>query len=95
MEIQMNKPFIDDRELTVIANSESGYSPVCLYCDRYDGYDVKKCRAFPSGIPDEIFTGKDKHQFPYPGDRGYQFKLSPDVSPKVKETLDWIFPMNK
>jgi hypothetical protein len=91
----MDKPYIDDRGLTVVANSESGYSPVCLYCDRYNGYGVKECRAFPSGIPEEIFTGKNKHQFPYSGDRGYQFKLSPITSPEVAKTLDWILPRNK
>jgi len=84
--------FIDD---SILFTPHTSSSPVCLYCDRYDGYGVKKCRAFPDGIPDDIWTGKNKHQLPYPNDRGFQFKLSPETNPEVAKSLDWILPRNR
>lgn len=32
------------------------------------------CRAFPSGIPDEIAWGENLHTAPYPGDGGYRYE---------------------
>ncbi len=32
------------------------------------------CRAFPEGIPEEIYTGKNGHTEPYRGDHGIQFE---------------------
>lgn len=88
---------IDDSELL---NLHHHVSDICKYCshlfivhaiehgDRY-------CRAFPSGIPDEIWEGINNHQEPYTGDKGYQFKLSPEVSPKVEKKLTWVLPQNR
>jgi hypothetical protein len=39
---------------------------------RYGG-----CDAFPDGIPAEIWTGKNLHDKPYPGDHGVQFEPVP------------------
>ena len=32
------------------------------------------CKAFPSGIPSDIFTNKVKHTKPYKGDNGIMFE---------------------
>lgn len=34
------------------------------------------CRAFPSGIPDEILSGQETHLRPVPGDNGIVYQLS-------------------
>ena len=33
-----------------------------------------KCLAYPDGIPDAIWTGKNSHKEPYKDDHGIQFK---------------------
>jgi hypothetical protein len=35
---------------------------LCINCKHYWG--VNSCDAFPDGIPDEIFTGSNKHSKP-------------------------------
>ena len=45
----------------------------CPNCINYLG-DLT-CKAFPKGIPDEILLGNEDHTKPYPGDRGFQFKI--------------------
>jgi len=36
--------------------------------------DVLCCKAFPSGIPDEVLQGENDHREPYPGDNGIRFE---------------------
>jgi hypothetical protein len=36
------------------------------------------CRAFPTGIPEEIAYGDNLHTAPYPGDHGIQYEGSQD-----------------
>lgn len=48
--------------------------PICMTCIRALGFDPKKCLAYPSGIPDEIWEGKEGHREPYKGDRGITYK---------------------
>ena len=31
------------------------------------------CKAFPNGIPDEIYEGLNLHNEPFPGDNGIQY----------------------
>jgi len=48
----------------------------CTKCKHFDfnNKDANTCKAFPKGIPDEIFLGKNDHKKPYFGDNGIQFE---------------------
>jgi len=68
------------------------FSPVCTYCRRYritprrddQGNSLPSvCDAFPEGIPEEIWRGRNKHKVPHSGDHGIQFEPAPDVVPEV------------
>ena len=52
------------------------YSDPCSYCKHLYNVATKgrKCKAFPDGIPDEIWLGKNKHKSPYKRDNGIQFE---------------------
>jgi hypothetical protein len=46
----------------------------CIYCKHY--IKKAKCKAFPMGIPDELWSGKVLHlDNPYPGDNGYELEF--------------------
>jgi hypothetical protein len=62
---------IDDKELYV-----SRYSKICTFCihlSKDAALGIHKCDAFEN-IPDEIWSGENNHQKPYPGDNGIQFE---------------------
>jgi hypothetical protein len=42
--------------------------PVCASCVHFK--TARTCSAFPSGIPDSIWLGRDSHQAPHPGQVG-------------------------
>lgn len=51
------------------------YSDVCTLCRHFTRvYGKRECRAFPEGIPMEIWMGENPHTKPYPGDNGIQFE---------------------
>ena len=54
------------------------FSEVCFGCVHWDesDYVIHRCKAFPDGIPLDIWLGKNNHQSPYPGDHGIQFTPS-------------------
>lgn len=54
------------------------FSKVCSYCTHFivEPNSNPKCNAFPKGIPDEIWQGKNNHRSPYPGDNGIQFQAA-------------------
>lgn len=62
---------LDDRDLEI-----NHYSEVCTFCSNYlPGSETGvTCRAFSEKIPDEIWSGKNKHTEPYPGDHGIRFE---------------------
>ena len=49
--------------------------PVCWTCKNYaqDSPDPV-CRAFPDGIPEQIYLGNVPHKKPYPGDNGIRYE---------------------
>jgi hypothetical protein len=55
------------------------FSEVCALCKHFADGDplVRRCAAFPDGIPLPIWTGEDNHRSPYPGDHGIQFEPLP------------------
>lgn len=48
--------------------------PQCVSCQWRSKVNLAVCLAFPTGIPNEILTGKKQHDEPYKGDHGIQFK---------------------
>lgn len=54
----------------------SSISPVCTFCVHFDETDVlaRLCKAFPNGIPLDIWLGQKNHDEPYPGDNGVRFE---------------------
>jgi len=62
---------IDDRELDEVI-----YSPTCAGCKHFNYIDprARVCDAFPDGIPEVIWIGKNDHRKPYPGDHGILFE---------------------
>jgi len=69
----------------VLLNDELIYlgfvSKICSKCKNQNpnSFDLDKhiigtCKAFPKGIPDTIWIGKNNHKKPYKGDHGIQFE---------------------
>jgi len=49
-------------------------SPMCVDCILlYNSGIERMCKAFPNGIPDEIWIGTISHRRPYPGDGGLTY----------------------
>lgn len=64
---------IDDSQLYI-----SRFSSVCTRCQHLaldPNTTLQTCKAFPSGVPEEIWGGSNDHTKPYKGDRGIQFQL--------------------
>ena len=49
-------------------------SPMCVDCVWLYNYGIEwMCKAFPTGIPDEIWSGIISHRRPYHGDGDVQY----------------------
>src|SRR5262249_16246691 len=53
----------------------------CAYCIHLDKNSmcVRKCTAFPEGIPEDILEGRHDHRFAYSGDHGIRLELKPGI----------------
>ncbi len=43
------------------------------------GESYPRCKAFPTGIPEEILTGEFDHHKPFEGDNGIQFEVMKEI----------------
>lgn len=55
---------------------ETIISGTCNFCRHLNMSEFIKhtCKAFPDGIPPDIWLGKNNHTKPYPGDNGVRFE---------------------
>lgn len=63
----------------MILDDRLPFSKVCSFCKHLEPLQKRTCTAFPDGIPDEIWEGRNWHKETYPGDRGIQFEAK-DIS---------------
>lgn len=65
------------RPMAIIDKFPTIYSPVCSYCrhlHRGKPVGTNVCDAFPDGVPEAIWEGKNDHRKAHPGDHGIQFQ---------------------
>jgi hypothetical protein len=79
---------------TIILDREfehSNYSLVCGSCQHFQGWagdgERQTCKAFPAGIPWDIWDGKDDHRKPVHGDGGTTFQPRVVDSPRDPDIL--------
>jgi hypothetical protein len=60
---------LDDREFY-----SHEFSDVCMPCKHWGILGLRKCTAFPDGIPATIWLGNNDHRQPFTGDHGIQFE---------------------
>lgn len=58
------RPMMNDRDLARIH-----FSPVCTYCEYWQAGDGTTCAAYPTRIPDAIWSGKSMHLTAYGGEK--------------------------
>ena len=59
--------------------------PPCMDCKNYIGRnneDKDICKAFPDGIPDNVFWGDINHKTHIDGDNGYKFESLYESTPQ-------------
>ena len=50
-------------------------NPPCVRCRHFRSVVNYTCDAFPQGIPMEIWSGRNQHNEPFPGDNNIRFEL--------------------
>ena len=67
----------DEAYVTIIDEENGGmvfFRPLCGSCHWYEVFTREHCcKAFPEGIPPEIWGGNVSHEKPIEGDGGYYF----------------------
>jgi len=84
------KPTIEQEQNQLqVAENLFGYSP-CEHCkyfhrgERYFKNPFVSCKAYPKGIPGEIFEGENLHQKPYPGDGAFSSNKIQDILAEMR-----------
>ncbi|TLU53293.1 MAG: hypothetical protein FDX02_08485 [Chlorobium sp.] len=69
------------KEVTLdIGHEIPAYSEICTSCAYRPTGIERTCKAFPDGIPIDIWMGNNDHKQPYQGDNGIMF------APRTKTT---------
>jgi len=66
---------LDDRMYDNIDTNNS----ICSTCSRLTSEMNRVCEAFPQKIPDIIWSGKNVHTSPVPGDQGILYRYITDI----------------
>jgi hypothetical protein len=62
--------------------------PMCMICKNFDKKSFPlSCKAFPKGIPTEIFSGTVQHTTPYKGDGGVLFIEDTSIDDKTRSIV--------
>ena len=71
-----------------------GPEPLCNFCKHRIKDQVKKCEAYPEGIPDDVYY--NDHVLPMEGDHGIIFEaeegaegLRPHLQARLKDAREW------
>jgi hypothetical protein len=59
----------------------------CPFCVHFNDDKTARCAAFPNGIPDVIFYGRNPHIKPFPDDHGIQFEPKPEWKEAFREKI--------
>lgn len=66
-----------------------GPAPMCLSCKHFIETEWGNvCKAFPQGIPREIFFEYYDHRKEFPGDNGIRFELKYEAD---QEAIEFIY----
>ena len=66
--------------------------PLCMDCKHLNDTECGfSCKAFPDGIPDDIFSSTILHIKPYKGDKGIQFEPRDGIT--AEEAIKYVKDM--
>jgi hypothetical protein len=65
---------IDKNDERFVTGEDTYFGSICLICQNITNKKKRLCKAFPDGIPLEIYKGEFLHTKYYEGDNGIKFK---------------------